>query len=89
LARAYLKKGNIDKAIDEYERLIHFNPASKDRRLMYPKYHYYVARLYQEKDKKESAVKHLNQFLKIWKNADDDIPELIDARKRLEELTNQ
>jgi len=38
LARAYLKKGNIDKAIAEYERLIHFNPASKDRRLMYPKY---------------------------------------------------
>jgi tetratricopeptide (TPR) repeat protein len=89
LARAYLKKGNIDKAIAEYERLTHFNPTSKDRRLMYPKYHYYVARLYQEKDEKESAVKHLDQFLEIWKNADDDIPELIDAKKRLKELTNQ
>jgi eukaryotic-like serine/threonine-protein kinase len=86
LARAYLKKGNIDNAIAEYERLIHFNPASMDRRLMNPKYHYDVARLYQQKGQKSKAVQHLKEFLELWKNADKDLPELIDARKRYTEL---
>ena len=88
LARAYIKKGNIDKAIAEYERLINFNPASKDRRFMNPKYHYYVAKLYQEKGQESKAVQHLKQFLEIWKNADEDLPELIDAKKRLGLLAN-
>ncbi len=89
LARAYIKKGNINKAIAEYERLIHFNPKSKDRRIMNPKYHYYVAKLYQQKGQKSKAIQHLKQFLDIWENADEDIPELMDAKKRLRELTNQ
>jgi tetratricopeptide (TPR) repeat protein len=88
LARAYIKKGNIDKAIAEYERLINFNPASRDRRFMNPKYHYYVAKLYQEKGQESKAVQHLKRFLEIWKNADEDLPELIDAKKRLRLLTN-
>jgi serine/threonine protein kinase/DNA-binding SARP family transcriptional activator len=88
LARAYIKKGNIDKAISEYERLIHFNPQSKDRRLMYPKYHYFLAKLYQQKDQKNKAVQQLKKFLELWKNADKDIPDIIDAKKRLKELTN-
>jgi serine/threonine protein kinase/cytochrome c-type biogenesis protein CcmH/NrfG len=88
LARAYIKKGNIDKAVTEYERLIHFDPAGKDRRIMNPKYHYYLARLYQQKEQKNKAVQHLEKFLEIWKNADEDISEFIDAKKRLKELTS-
>ena len=40
LARTYQGKGNLDKAIEEYKRLTNFNPASKDRRLIHPRYHY-------------------------------------------------
>jgi tetratricopeptide (TPR) repeat protein len=89
LARAYIKKGNIDKAIAEYERLIHFNPEGRDRRIMNPKYHYYVARLYQQKGQKHKAVQHLKRFLEIWNNADKDIPLYIDAKKMLKELTTK
>ncbi len=88
LARAYIKKGNIDQAIAEYERMIRFDPASKDRRIMNPKYHYYVAKLYQKKGLKNKAIQHYKQFLNIWKNADEDLPEYIDAKKRLKSLTN-
>jgi serine/threonine protein kinase/predicted Zn-dependent protease len=88
LARAYQKSGNIDKAIEEYERLLRFNPDSKDRRIINPIYHYRLARLYHQKGQKNEAVKEYKRFLELWKNADEDLPELIDARKRLKILTN-
>lgn len=88
LARAYIKKGSIDKAIDEYEHLICFNPASRDRRIINPKYHYYLARLYQEKGQKSKAIQHYKRFLEIWENADKELPELADAKQRLRSLAN-
>ena len=36
--------------------------------------------------KDEGAVKAYQQFLEIWKEADEDLPELIDARARLARL---
>jgi serine/threonine protein kinase/Tfp pilus assembly protein PilF len=89
LARAYIRKGSIDMAISEYERLIRFDPKSKDRRWMHPIYYYDVAKLYRQKGEVDKALRHLKQFLEIWKNADEDIPIFIDAKKQLKELTNQ
>ena len=83
LARAYREKGKLNKAIAEYERLITFDPNSKDRRLIYPKYHYRLAKLYEEKGWITKAIKQYEKFLEIWKNADKDLPELIDAKARL------
>ncbi len=88
LARAYIKKGNIDKAIEEYERLLNFNPAGKDRRVMNPKYHYYVARLYQQKSQNNKAIQHYKKFLELWKDADEGLLELIDARRQYRLLTH-
>ncbi len=86
LARAYYLNGELDKAISEYERLITFNPNSKDRRLIHPKYHYLVAKLYEEKGWKEKAISEFEKFLELWKDADKDLPEFIDAKKRLNKL---
>ncbi len=89
LARAYLQKGELDKAIAEYERLITFDPNSRDRRLIHPKYHYRLARLYEEKGWSDKAIKEYEKFLKIWKDADEDLPELIDAKSRLAKLRGE
>ncbi len=86
-ARAYKQKGDLDKAIDEYERLLTFDPASKVRFLIHPKFHYRVAKLYEKKDWKGKAIEQYKKFLEIWKDADEDLPELIDATKRLNNLT--
>jgi tetratricopeptide (TPR) repeat protein/TolB-like protein len=86
LARAYHEKGDINKTITEYERLTTFDPKSKDRHLVYPKHRYELAKLYEEKGNKMKAVKEYEKFLDIWKNADADRPELIDAKKRLTNL---
>jgi len=83
LARAFQQKGEIDKSITEYEWLITFNANSKERRLIHPKYHYRLAKLYEEKGWKGKAIEHYEKFLDLWKNADPGIPEVNDARKRL------
>ncbi len=89
LARAYYRNGELDKAIAEYERLITFDPNSKDRRLIHPKYHYLLAKLYEEKDWKGKAIEQYEKFLEIWKNADEDLPELIGAKARYANLIGE
>jgi len=81
--RAYEKMGDIDKAIEAYQRLIHFDPKGPDRRMHNPIYHYRLAKLYDSKGLKEPAIAEVRRFLEIWKDADPGIPELADAKKRL------
>jgi serine/threonine protein kinase len=83
LARAYHQNGELNKAIAEYEQLITFDPNSKDRRLIHPKYRYRLAKLYEQKGWPGKAIEQYEKFLEIWKDADEDLPELIDAKARL------
>jgi tetratricopeptide (TPR) repeat protein len=86
LARAYRQKGELDKAIAEYERSVTLDPESKDRFLIYPKFYYQLAKLYEEKDWKGKTIEHYEKFLELWKDADPVYVELDDARERLTEL---
>jgi tetratricopeptide (TPR) repeat protein len=83
IARAYKQKGDLDRAIDEYERLITFDPKSEARYLIHPKYHYRLARLYEEKGWKGKAIDQYEKFLDLWKNADPGITEVEETKKRL------
>ena len=66
------------------ESLNSADPKSKERYLIHPKYHFRLAKLYEEKALKDKAIKHYQKFLDLWKDADPDIPEVEEARKRLD-----
>ncbi len=86
IARAYAGLGMTDDAIKEYERLISFDPAGSDRRLIHPLYHYSLAKLYEEQGQADKAIVQYRKFLVLWKAADPIFPEPADARKRIERL---
>jgi len=86
LARAYWKKGDLDKAIAEYARLTTIDPKNQIRYLIHPLYHYRLGRVYEEKGEKAKAATEYRKFLEYWKDADANHPELADAKKRLESL---
>ncbi|UCG91641.1 MAG: tetratricopeptide repeat protein [candidate division WOR-3 bacterium] len=86
VARVYYKKGDIDRAILEYEQLIDSDPDKRGRALIRPTWRYSLAKLYEEKGLKTKAIAEYEKFLDIWKDADADRPEKIDAKKRLAKL---
>jgi tetratricopeptide (TPR) repeat protein len=86
LARAYYQKGELDKALDEYKKLINFTPVGKARYLVNPRYHYRLAKISEEKGLFEDAIQQYQKFLEIWKDADESLPDLLDAQLRFERL---
>ena len=68
LARAYVAKGSLEKAIDEYLRLTRFNPRGKDRRLVHPRYHERLAGLYEETSRPQKAARTYEKFNSLWQH---------------------
>jgi tetratricopeptide (TPR) repeat protein len=79
-------KGDLGKAIIEYERLMTLDPESRDRFLIFPRFHYDLAKLYERKEWASKTIEHFERFLELWKDADPVFVELEDARNRLTEL---
>jgi tetratricopeptide (TPR) repeat protein len=88
-ARAYVSLGNLQNAIQEYEKLISFDPESQERRLIHPRFHYRLAKLYDEAGQNEKALQQYQIFLDLWKDADPGIAEVEDARERVAALRQQ
>lgn len=90
LARCYFETGQYEKAIEavwKMQRLYAFvSGASQYRAAVYPRGFYLLGRIYENKQDKKLAVENYLTFLDLWKNADRDLPELIDAESRLASL---
>ena len=87
LGHAYVERGDLDRAIAEYERLTRYDPSGPDRRWIRPENHYALARLYEKRGWRAKAATEYERFLRIWRNADDGLPEKKDAVKRLAALS--
>ena len=73
LGSTYVENSEPLKAIDCYQKFITQNP--KDALI-----NYHLSMAYDAANKKNKAKKSMRKFLEMWKNADDDIPEIIKAK---------
>jgi tetratricopeptide (TPR) repeat protein/DNA-binding winged helix-turn-helix (wHTH) protein/TolB-like protein len=80
LADAYLELGRLDEAIREYGAVLRLNPN-------YALARYHLGRAYEMRGQLAAARGEYERFLGIWKDADPDIPELIDAKRRCSKLS--
>ncbi len=79
LGEACFKMGELDKAIEKSKAVLEINPN-------YAQTHYLFGLVYEKKGEKEKARQHFQKFVEIWKDADENLPQLIEAKKRLEQL---
>ena len=70
LARAYWKKGDLERAAAEYRKLLTIDPANQARGWMSPLYHYRLGRVLEEKGDRAGARAEYAKFLEGWKDAD-------------------
>jgi tetratricopeptide (TPR) repeat protein len=85
LAYAYLKIGNLDKAIEKYKAFLQAatDVLGYEGQELWILSHYQLGMLYERKGEPAEAIRYYERFLEIWKDADPGIPEAEDARKRL------
>ncbi len=86
-ALGFLKKGEVDKAIAEYERLTTFDPtAVATRPLVHPFGHLRLAKLYEAKGLREKAIEQYEKALGYWADADEGLSPVEEAREGLKRL---
>jgi len=89
LALAHYREGNLEKAREEYERITKLTTGRVYYGDIYAKSFYMLGRIYEQQGQKGKAIEHYEKFLSLWKDADPDIAEVEDSKKRLAELKNK
>jgi len=89
LAQAYYRAENLEKAREEYRKIISLTYPRLWHGDIYAKSFYMLGRIYEQQGNKAKAIEHYEKFLDLWKSADPDIAEVKDARVRLAGLKNQ
>ena len=79
VARAYLMAGRLDEAADTYRELLGVCGGHAVS-------HYELGRIYEDMKRLADAKKEYAKFLEMWSDADEGLPQLVDARKRLAAL---
>jgi tetratricopeptide (TPR) repeat protein len=85
-ARVYAKRGEVGKAIAEYERLFKQDVSADVAYLVHPIYHYRLGLLYERMGEVIKAKAQYEKFLDLWKDADPGLPEVEDAKAHLKTL---
>ncbi|KAA3613989.1 MAG: hypothetical protein DWQ05_17100 [Calditrichaeota bacterium] len=86
LIKAYYEMGALDKAIVAIEKSKSYNTV---RPFVYPFGLYYLGKIYEANGDTKQAIANTEKFLDLWKNADPDLPDFIDAKARLVRLKGQ
>jgi len=87
LAKCHFATGQYEAAIAALLQIQRYSDNTDGfHAIYYPKSFYLLAKIYEKKGDKKMAVKNYKKLLELWKNANADLPELIEAKARLEAL---
>jgi serine/threonine protein kinase/predicted Zn-dependent protease len=87
LAKAYLESGRLGEAVAKFEKaLSRYDEDRAQNAIRAVKAYYLLGLAYEKSGWNKKAIENYEEFLDIWKDADPGIPEVEDAKKRLEKL---
>jgi tetratricopeptide (TPR) repeat protein/predicted Ser/Thr protein kinase len=89
LAKAYFAAGDLEKAREEYGKIISLTTGRLYYGDIYVKSFYMLGRICEQQDNTAQAIEHYEKFLSLWKDADPGIAEVEDVKKRLASLQSQ
>jgi len=86
LGEAYEKSGNLEKAQAQYEAIGRLTSGRLWWGDLYAKSFYMLGKIAEQRGWPGKAIEHYERFIEVWKDADPDIPEIEDTKKRLDTL---
>jgi tetratricopeptide (TPR) repeat protein len=87
LAKAYMESGALGDAVAELEQaLSRYDDSRADYPIWTVKAHYLLGLAYEKSGWNKKAIEQYKEFLEIWRDADPGIPEMEEAKERLEKL---
>ncbi len=86
IAQCYLESGLSESAIEAIQTLQRTYIGGFTRAFFYPRGFYLLGKIYEKKGDQKLAIENYEKFLNLWKDADKDLPDLIDAKARLAKL---
>jgi tetratricopeptide (TPR) repeat protein len=86
LACAYFETGDLDSAQGQFEAITNMMAAKLAYGDKFTKSYFMLAKIFEQKEQREEAKKHYEKYLELLKNADEAIPEVGEAQKRLAAL---
>jgi len=89
LAQAYLESGNLEKAMGTYEDITELTIGRYYWGDIYARSYYMLGKIHEQLDNTAKAIEQYEKFLSLWKDADPDLPEVGDAKKRLARISSQ
>jgi len=84
LAQCYYEKGELEEAIREVRNAQNYYGRFHSH--IYPASFYLLGKIYEKKGDNQLAIQNYEKLLDLWKDADKDLPDLVDAKKRLAKL---
>jgi len=89
LARAYIESNRLGEAVEILEKTTNrYDDLRARRPIRSVKVHYLLGLAYEKSGWSNKAIEQYEIFLDIWKNADEGIVEIEDAKERLAKLKN-
>lgn len=87
LARCQFEQRQYEDAIANLEKVLELRRFTFNSALVVPKSYYLLGKAYEAIGDGQAAKKSYNRLLELWKNADGDLPELIESKARVAALT--